>query len=168
MQAQDFSLCALTIGSEVSYHNIFSEADLSKNPHRPKLPLPKTPRAQSLTQELDSFSGGRSALSGLRVNHSNRFLPRERSGSPDRPRTCNPGAPGLTTTRSAVSAIRGRGNELFGGAVVASTGGAVSGGWSGLGGIPKTAASVFRRPNYSKDRHLRKSVGKNWKNAAAT
>jgi len=48
------------VASEASYHNIFSEANLSKNHHRPKLPLPKTPRAQSLTQELDSFSGGRS------------------------------------------------------------------------------------------------------------
>jgi len=44
--------------------------------------------------------------------------------------------------------------------VVATTGGAVSSSSSGLGGIARTAVSVFRRLNYSKDRYLRKSVGK--------
>jgi hypothetical protein len=45
-------------------------------------------------------------------------------------------------------------------AVVATTGRAVSNGSSDLGGIPKTAASASRKLNYSKDRYLRKSVGK--------
>jgi hypothetical protein len=46
------------------------------------------------------------------------------------------------------------------GLVVATTGRAVSNGSSDLGGIPKTAASASRKLNYSKDRYLRKSVGK--------
>jgi len=43
----------------------------------------------------------------------------------------------------------------FGGAVVATTAGAVSSGSSGSGGIPKTAASPFSRRNYSNNKDLR-------------
>jgi hypothetical protein len=53
-------------------------------------------------------------------------------------------------------------------AVVATTGRAFSSGFSGLGGIPKTAASLFAKRNYSKDKDLRKNREENLKTRSDT